>query len=140
MKSLPQTTLLASIGCLLFLSSPALRAADRMAVGQWDFDMTTDGVTHTIKHCVTQDEADGVNGSVSSAREHSAKSAVHAHCSLTSFDILGDKVSYALTCGPRTIESLSTYHGEAFEGALTTTQAGKVTKTSVKAHRVGACP
>ncbi|HEV7669081.1 MAG TPA: DUF3617 family protein [Thermoanaerobaculia bacterium] len=140
MKSLPRVTLFSSIGWLLFLFSPALHAADRMAVGQWDFDLTTDGTTHTSKHCVTPEEAAGVNGSVTSAREHSAKSAAHGHCALTSFEIQGDKVSYALACGTRTIESQATYHGETFEGILTTSNAGKVTKTSVKAHRVGACP
>ncbi len=111
-----------------------------MAVGQWEFTLSTDGATRTSKHCVTQDEAASVNGSMSSAREHATKSAAQGHCSMKSFDMRGETVSYALNCGTRLIESTAAYRGNTFEGVLTTTTEGKATKTRITARRLGACP
>lgn len=133
------TTLLLSL-CGLFLAVAPALAADRMATGQWQFALATDGGTHTSKHCVTPDEAAGVNGSLASARSHSEQKAARGHCAVKSFDIRGDTVSYALSCGARRIESTSTYHGDSFEGTLTTTAEGKSVLTKVKAQRLGACP
>ena len=125
--------------CLTLAVALPLQAADRMAPGQWEFTLTTDNATHTASHCVTQNEADAVNGSAKSAREHSDLNAIRGHCTVQSFDLQADTVSSSLACGPRVIESVATYHGDTFEGVLTTTYQGKAVKTQVKARRLGAC-
>lgn len=130
--------LLLSLGCLCYAVSP-LWAADRLVTGQWEFTVTTDGASHTSKHCVTAEEAAGVNGTVATARAHSEEKAARGHCSVKSFDIQGDTVTYSLTCGTRRIDSTTTFHGDSSEGSLTTTHEGKSVVTQVKAQRLGLC-
>jgi hypothetical protein len=119
--------------------APPVQASDRMTPGQWEFSLTSEGATHTSSHCVTKNEADAVNGSAKSAREHSDLNAIRGHCTVESFDVQADTVSSSLVCGPRQIASVATYHGDTFEGALTTTYEGKSVKTEVKARRLGVC-
>jgi len=46
-----------------------------------------------------------------------------------------------MVCGPRTIRSTATYHGDTFESDLKTKAEGAAeVVTHVKAHRLGACP
>lgn len=134
-----RTRLTLSLGVLL-LGAASVHAAERMATGQWEFAMTTAGATHAAKHCVTADEAGSVNGSLESARAHAEQNAVRGHCALKAFGLQGDTVTYSLACGPRTIDSTSTYHGESFDGTMTTTNEGKAVVTKVSAHRLGVCP
>ena len=123
----------------LILTSASLRAADRMQPGQWEFTLTTDGNSHTAAHGIAPVEAREVNGDTKSGREAAEKKA-SGHCTVRSYAIQGDTVSYSLTCGNRTIDSITTYHGETSDGSLTTTvQSGKAVVTHVVARRVGAC-
>jgi hypothetical protein len=46
-----------------------------------------------------------------------------------------------MVCGPRTIRSTATYHGDTFESDLKTKAEGAAeVVTHVKARRLGACP
>jgi len=114
-------------------------AAERMATGQWEFTMTTDGSTHAMKQCITAEKANEVNGDSKSGREYAEKNA-KGRCTIKSYEIAGDTVSYSLTCGSRDIQSVTTFHGDSSEGVLTTTDEGKPVRTQVKARRLGACP
>jgi len=80
-----------------------------------------------------------VNGPIASARKQAETNAVKGHCSVKTFAIRDRTVSYALVCGARVIESTAAYHGDRFDGVLTTTFEGKSTKTQVAARRTGAC-
>ncbi len=124
---------------LLFLIAAPLRAAERMAAGQWQFTMTTDGSSRGVTHCVTPAEAGGVNGDSNAGRAYAEKAA-SGHCAVKSYAAAGETVTYSLSCGDRTIESRSTYHGDHFDGTLTTTTAGKAVRTAVKGQRLGPCP
>jgi len=138
----PFRTRASLLAFLLGLSAATLQAADRMALGQWEYTLTSEGSTHTVSHCVTQDEASAVNGSEKSAREAAEKNATRTsrgRCTVRSFGIKGDTVSYTLVCGDRTIESTATFHGDTSEGVLATTTGGKAIQTQVKARRLGAC-
>jgi hypothetical protein len=127
-----------SLSAGLVISTP-LRAAERLEPGQWEFTLTTDGASHTSAHCVTPAEAGQVNGDVAAARAAAEKKAA-GHCTVKSYGIRGETVSYSLACGNRTIDSVTTFHGETSEGTLTTTvQGAKPAVTHVKARRVGAC-
>jgi hypothetical protein len=118
--------------------STSLYAAERMQPGQWEFTLTTDGASHTSAHCVT--DAAEVNGDVATARAAAEKKAA-GHCTVKSFGIQGDTVSYTLVCGNRTLDSVTTFHGVTSEGTLTTTvQGAKPAVTHFKARRLGACP
>ena len=133
-----RTALFASLSACLVASTPLL-AAERLQPGQWEFTLTNDGASHTSAHCVTPTEAGQVNGDVATARAAAEKKAA-GHCTVKSYAIQGDAVSYSLACGNRTIDSVTTFHGETSEGTLTTTVEGaKPAVTHVKARRVGAC-
>jgi Protein of unknown function (DUF3617) len=123
---------------LLSVAAP-LRAADRMAAGQWQFTMTTEGSPHGATHCVSPAEAGGVNGDSKAGRAYAEKAA-SGHCTVKAYSAAGATVSYSLACGDRTIESRSTYHGDHFDGTLRTTTEGKTVTTTVKGQRLGACP
>jgi hypothetical protein len=127
-----------SLSAWLVISTP-LRAAERLDPGQWEFTLTTDGASHTSAHCVTPAEAGQANGDVAAARAAAEKKAA-GHCTVKSYGIQGDTVSYSLACGNRTIDSVTTYRGDTSEGTLTTTvQGAKPAVTHVKARPVGAC-
>ena len=131
-------TSLALLGVLL-CCSPGLGAAERLASGQWEFTMTTDGATRTMSQCITPDKASEFNGDSKSGREHAEKSA-KGRCAIKAYDITGDTVSYSLSCGTTQIESVTNFHGDTSDGSTVTTTDGKSTTTLVKARRLGACP
>lgn len=139
-KILRQILLLSSICGLAVAATPSLRAADRMQTGNWEFTMTSNGASTTLSHCVDAEEAGGVNGDAKAARAHAEKKA-KGRCTIKSYDIQGNTVTYSLVCGDRTIDSTATFHGDSSEGTLKTTTAdGKVDIKTVKARRLGACP
>jgi len=143
MINLPRlrVSLLPAVLCTLCsgLSCQSLYAADRMERGKWEFSMTTDGSTRTLTQCVTADKASEVNGDTTSARANAEKHS-NGQCTIKSFEVAGDKVSYSLACGARQIDSVTTFHGDSSEGTLVTTSDGNSVTTQVKAKRLGACP
>lgn len=123
---------------LLNLYMPSLGAAERMAPGQWEFALTTDGFTHTMSQCITAEKALQFNGDSKSGREHAEKDA-KGRCTINSYEIAGDVVSYSMTCGSMHMDSVTTFHGNSSDGTLVSTAQGKTTRTQVKARRSGAC-
>jgi len=137
-KTMIKRTILFSSALILAGVLPA-QAAVRMAGGQWEATMTTDGSTRTVKYCVSAAEADSLNGDSKTGRDFAEKKA-NGRCAIKSFDMKGDKVSSSMLCGARSIEGTTTYHGDTSEGDLTTTSEGKAVTTHIKARRLGACP
>ena len=134
-------TLLFTAICALFLAGAlSVRAAERMAAGQWEFTLTGNGDSRVMKQCITQDQANEMNGDTATARGFAEKRA-KGRCTIKSYDIQGNTVKYALICGDRTIESATRFTGDTSEGTQTTTTAdGKVDTRTIKARRLGACP
>jgi hypothetical protein len=122
----------------LSATSPLL-AAERMKAGEWEFTTTTQGNgTRTFKKCMTPADAASVNGDEKTGRAAAEKSAGRK-CALKEYKIVGETVSYALACDSAAIASKATYHGDSFEGTMTTKREGKESTTSVKGRRLGAC-
>ncbi len=135
-----RTLLFTSICALLLAPTLSMRAAERMAAGQWEFTLTGNGESRTMKQCMTPDQANEMNGDTKTARGFAEKRA-KGRCTIKSYDIQGNTVKYSLVCGDRTIDSSTTFTGDTSEGTLTTTTAdGKVDTRIVKARRLGACP
>jgi Protein of unknown function (DUF3617) len=125
---------------LTLATVPCLWAADRMVTGNWTFEMETTGQdSRTFTRCISADEAQSVNGDTAAARAYAEKAA-GANCAVKDFAVDGDTVSYRLVCGETTIASKATYHGETFEGVMTTKSGDVEATTHLKAHRTGACP
>jgi hypothetical protein len=142
MRSQPvKRTLCRTIVCALLLASGTLLAGARVMGGQWEHTMTTDGETQPRKvtACMGVEEAAAFNGDSKTGRAYFEKKA-HGACKIKSFEIQGNTMSYALTCGDRSIENKVTFHGESSEG-VTITKAPDGTHTMhTKSRRLGACP
>src|ERR1700737_1475540 len=118
LTNLERTLLLTSVCVLLLAATPRLRTADRMAAGQWEFTMTTNGESRTMKQCMTPDQTNEMNGDTKTARAFAEKKA-KGRCTIKSYDIQGDTVKFSLACGDRTIDSPTPYHtGNTPEGVL----------------------
>lgn len=138
-QSLVRRVSCAAALCAVLVGSVAsLGATERMTNGQWEFAMTTDAATRTTSQCISAEKAKEFNGDSRSGREQAEKEA-KGRCTVTSFEIAGDVVSYSLACGDREMKSVTTFHGDSSEGSLVTTVGGKSTQTLIKARRLGAC-
>lgn len=101
--------------------------------------MTTDGATRTVSYCISPAEAASINGDSRTGRDFATKKA-GSNCTIKSYDIKGDTVSYSLVCGSRTIADTTIFHGETSDGVKTVTNDGATVKTLLKSRRVGNCP
>ena len=130
-------------GSLLLAAATSPLAAERMSSGQWESAMTTDGATRNVKFCIDAAEAASNNGDSKTGRDFAEKKAKKAggRCTVESYDIKGDTVSYSMLCGDRTIKSNQAFRGDTSEGVLTTTVQGKApVTTQIKSRRLGSCP
>ena len=114
-------------------------AAERLASGQYEFAMTTDGATRKVNQCITAAKAAEVNGDSASGRVLAEKAA-NGRCKVDEYEAAGDKVSYTLTCGDRVIRTVTTFHGNSSEGSVVTTAGGRTTTAQFTTHRIGPCP
>ena len=116
-----------------FLAVPA-EAADRIRAGQWVGTTTmTGGRTRPSSNCMTQSDADALNGDAKSVQAYLEKAIPPTICKLTDIKLNGGQVVYTSVCGGGAPNVVTTnYHGDSFEG----TSTGGV-KTEAKL--VGAC-
>jgi hypothetical protein len=127
---------------LLCAQLHAASAAERVAAGKWESAMTTAGETRTVSFCIGAEEAAGINGGTATGRAYAEKKAQKSGgtCSIRSYEIKGDTVSYTLACGERTIADTTTFHGDTAEGVKVVTAGGKAVTSQLKSRRIGNCP
>ena len=130
-----------TVFCALLVAPGALWAGARVVNGQWEYTMTADGKAepNTITVCMSAEEAAAFNGDSKTGRAYFEKKQPKT-CTIKSFDLQGNTMSYHLECGARSIENKVTFHGDTSEG-VTITKAPDGTHTMhTKARRLGACP
>ena len=134
-------TLSRTILCGLVLAPGALLAGVRVMSGQWEHTMTTDGETlsRKVTACLSADEANGINGNSKTGRAYFEKKQ-KGPCKIKTFEIKGDTLSYTLSCGDRTIENRTAFHGETSEGVSVTKAPDGTHTMHVKSRRLGPCP
>jgi len=134
-------TLVGMISLGLLLVAAPLWAAARVLAGQWEHTMTTDGEAepHKATVCMKAAEADGLNGDAKTGRAYFEKK-MHGPCTIKTFELKGDTLSYLLSCGERTIENKVTFHGDSSEGVTVTHGPDGVLTMRTKSSRLGACP
>jgi hypothetical protein len=114
------------------LALPA-EAVDRVRAGQWTGVTTMPGKTIPTSSCISQSDADAMNGDVKSVRTYLEKVIPPAICKLTDIKLNGDQVVYTAACGGAAENVITTtYHGDRSEGSST---GGSKTE----ARWVGAC-
>ena len=119
--------------CMLAcIALPAI-AADRVHAGQWVGSWTDGKTTRPTSSCMSQSDADAMNGDAKSIRAYLEKTIPPSICQLTDIKVDGSKVSYTATCGAAGASSnTTTYHGDSSESI-----DSKGAKSQAK--RVGAC-
>ena len=103
--------------------------------------MTTDGQAQPRKvtACMSADEAAAFNGDSKTARAYFEKKP-HGACTVKTFEIQGNTMSYVLICGDRSIENKVTFQGDTSEGVTITKAPDGIHTMHVKSRRLGACP
>ena len=129
------------LGALLWvlLTGSAIHAGSGLNIedGMWEITSTVkmQGMTippMTFSQCITKDNAVPQNNSPG-----------QEDCTVTDMRTVGSTVSWAVTCngqgGQMTGKGKIPYHGDRFEGEMTTEHMGMVMVTEMQGRRTGAC-
>jgi hypothetical protein len=122
---------------LIVLAAPVALAADRLVAGEYEITSIQDGRTTTSSYCATPEMAKGTNGTEAEDRayvENAAKS-----CKIESFKLSGDVIDYAMNCRGAVTTIHAVYHGDHFEGEVSTEHGGQKSVAHTTAKRTGAC-
>jgi len=91
-------------------------AADRVRPGQWELTITVAGRTIAKSTCMTQRDADAINGDAQSIKAYAEKVSAPAACKVTNVTINGDQVVVTSVCASEQENvGTTTYHGDRFE-------------------------
>jgi hypothetical protein len=125
---------LAVLSMLVFtcLVLPAL-AADRIHAGQWVGTTIVGGKTYPTSNCMSQSEADAMNGDAAAVEAYLKKVIPPEACKITGVKVDGNKIIYTASCGggaPKVVTTV--YHGDSSEGIDST-------GAKTEGKRVGAC-
>jgi hypothetical protein len=114
------------------LALPA-NAADRMRAGQWVGTTIAGGRTFPNSSCISQSDADAMNGDAKAVRAYLEKIIPPTICKITDVKADGSQVIYTASCGGRPPRVITTsYHGDSSEGTDST-------GSKTEAKLVGAC-
>jgi hypothetical protein len=108
-------------------------AADRMRAGQWTGTTTIPGRTIPNSSCISQSDADAMNGDAKSVQAYLQTIIPPTICKLSDVKVNGGQVVYTSVCAGGAPNVVTTnYHGDRSEGSST---GGAKTE----AKWVGAC-
>ena len=120
------------LGTAACLALPA-EAADRIRAGQWDGTWTGGGQTRATSSCISQADANAINGDAKAVRTYLETQVPPSICKLSDIKLNGGQVVYTTLCtGAKENVITTTYHGDSFESV------DSHGNTSV-AKRTGAC-
>jgi hypothetical protein len=114
------------------LAIPAL-GADRVRAGQWEVTLQMAGRSMTQPTCLTQADADAINGDAKSVRQYAERVSAQTGCKVNDVKVNGNQVTVTSVCasGKENVGT-TTYHGDSYEAVNTN-------GTRSQAKRVGAC-
>lgn len=137
---MPSKTLVRRVlgwSALILLAAPVALAGDRIIAGEYEVTSVRDGKTTNSTYCTTPEMAKGTNGSEAEDRayvENAAKS-----CKIGTFKVSGDTIDYSMDCSGSNTTIHVVYHGDHFEGDVTSEHHGQKSTAHTTAKRVGAC-
>ena len=108
-------------------------AIERVRPGQWVGTTVAAGKTYPTSSCVSQADANAMNGDARSVKGYLEKIIPIESCAISDVKVDGSKIVYSAVCGgqpPRVITTV--YHGSSSEG---TDSSG----TKTEAKLTGAC-
>jgi hypothetical protein len=103
--------------CVTSIMLPAT-AADRVRPGQWEGTTVASGRTFPSSSCLSQADANAMNGDTNSVQGYLEKIIPAGSCKLANVKVDGDKIVYSALCPgqpPRVITTI--YHGTSSEGS-----------------------
>jgi hypothetical protein len=128
-RRLPALSLLVVVACLM----PPAHAFDRVRAGQWTGTTTAAGQTFQTSSCLSQHDADALNGDAKAVRAYLETIIPQNLCKITDVKAEGDRIIYTASCSSSAPNVVTTsYHGSRFES---TASAGSKTE----AKWVGPC-
>jgi hypothetical protein len=99
--------------CLALLA----QAADRIHPGHWVGTTVVGGRTFPSSSCISQADADAMNGDAKSVQGYLEKIIPAEVCKITSVNVDGSKIIYSVVCGGQPSRVITTiYHGTSSEG------------------------
>lgn len=107
-----------SRACLIVGLALALpvQAADRVHPGLWEVSMELNGRTLTRPMCLTQADADAINGDAKSIKAYAEPRNAKAGCKITDIQVDGQRVTVKSVCANgRENVGTTTYHGDRYE-------------------------
>ena len=121
------------IVCLIACSPLSAKAADRVRAGQWDTTLNIAGRTMTRSMCLSQSDAEAINGDATSIRAYVERVSAPAGCKVTDVKISGNQVAVTSVCasGQENVGT-TTYRGDSSETVNTN-------GTKAQSKRVGTC-
>jgi hypothetical protein len=122
----------ALLTCLFACAALSADAADRMRAGQWDGTWTGGGRTRATSNCLSQADADAMNGDATSVLAYLQKLIPPTICKVKDLKINGSQVVYTSVCAEKENVITTNYHGDSFESV--DTHGAKS-----EAKRLGAC-
>ena len=108
-------------------------ATDRMRAGQWNGTTIAGGRTFPTSSCISQSDADAMNGDAKAIQAYLEKIIPPQICKITDVQVQGGQVVYTASCGSVAPKVVTTsYHGDSSEGTDNT-------GTKTEAKLVGPC-
>ncbi len=114
-------------GAMSCLAEPAA-SADRVHAGLWEQSVTVAGKMMTRPHCISQAEAQAINGDAKSIQGYLDQLSAPSGCKVTDVKIDGNQVTVKSVCADgKENTGTTTYHGDRYETVNTngTTSQGK---------------
>jgi hypothetical protein len=114
MKTISHWVLLwaSAVACL----AVAAEAANRVRAGQWEMTVMVAGREVSRSTCLSQADADAINGDARSIKEYAERVSSPAGCKVTDVTINGNQIIVTSVCaaGKQNVGT-TTYHGDSFE-------------------------
>jgi hypothetical protein len=96
-------------------------AAERMRAGQWKGTTVAAGQTYPNSSCISQADADAMNGDARSVGAYLQKVIPPSICKISDVKAQGPQVVYTVACGGGAPKVVTTsYHGNSSAGSDTT--------------------
>jgi hypothetical protein len=102
--------------CVFACFGLVAEATDRVRAGQWEVTLNVAGQTISKSTCLTQSDADAINGDARSIKAYAEKVNTSAGCKVADVKINGNQVVVTSVCaGGKENVGTTTYHGDRLE-------------------------
>ena len=106
--------------CVFAFVALPVEAAERVRPGQWVGEWTGGGRTRPTSNCISQGDADAMNGDAKSVQGYLEKIIPPEICKVTNVKVSAGQIAYTSICAGKENAITTTYHGDSFESTDST--------------------